>query len=131
MKIKDCRESYYYNTGKASDICRNLGFAGLALIWALRITTQEGTIIPDILRWAGVLLVLGLALDFLQYIFGTIVWGSYHRIFKERKGVLEEKDFLAPFWINYPANTCFVLKQISIFIAFVLLVISMFNVFWK
>jgi hypothetical protein len=129
MKVKDCRESYYYNSGKASDICRTLGFAGLALIWAFRVTTVKGTIIPNNLRWSGILLVAGLGFDFLQYVVGTVVWGVYHR-FKEQR-TSKDEEFLAPRWINYPANSCFVLKQITIGIAYILLVISMFGSFWK
>lgn len=129
MKIKDCIESFYYNSGKASDICRNLGFAGLALIWAFRVTAGERLLIPHILRYAGILLLTGLALDLLQYIVATIVWRIYYR-FKEARISLD-KEFLAPKWINYPADTFFVLKLIAIFIAYILLVISMFNSFWK
>ena len=130
MKLRDCRESYYLNSGKASDICRKLGFAGLALIWAFRVTGGKETIIPDNLRWAGALLIGGLALDFLQYILGTVVWGAYHR-FKEKRNTPEDEEFLAPQWINYPANTCFVLKQGAIFLACLLLIVSMLGSFWK
>jgi hypothetical protein len=90
----------------------------------------EKPIIPCILRWAGVLLVGGLALDFLQYIVGTIVWYIYYR-FKERRNTPKDEEFLAPVWINYPADTCFALKQIAILVAYILLVISMFNSFWR
>jgi len=129
MKLKDCRESYYYNSGKASDICRNLGFAGLALIWAFRVTSTEGTIIPNNLRWAGILLVAGLGCDFLQYVVGSIVWGRYNR-FKEQR-TSEDEEFMAPKWINYPVDSCFFLKQVAIGLAYILLVISMFGSFWK
>lgn len=129
MKLKECRESYYYNSGKASDISRNLGFAGLALIWAFRVTTVEQEFIPYELRWAAILLITGLGLDFFQYIVGTVVWGAYHRL-KEKSNTEEDQEFLAPRVINYPANICFVLKQISIFVSYILLAISMFNSFW-
>ena len=129
MKLEDCRESYYYNSGRASDICRKLGFAGLALIWVFRIASGEKTIIPNNLRWAGILLVGGLGCDFLQYVVGTVVWGVYHRI--KEKRTLKDEEFLAPRWINYPANSCFVLKQIAIGVAYILLVVSMFGSFWK
>lgn len=130
MKLKDCRESYYYNSGKASDISRQLGFAGLALIWAFRVSSTGTTVIPSDLRWASFMLIIGLALDFLQYIVATIVWGIYHR-FKERKHTSEDQDFLAPRAINYPANACFLLKQVAIFIAYILLLSSMASSFWK
>ncbi|MCX5636486.1 MAG: hypothetical protein NTX52_02175 [Planctomycetota bacterium] len=129
MKLQDCRESYYYHSGKASDICRNLGLAGLALIWAFRVTSREKTIIPSSLRWASILLVGGLSCDFLHYLVGTVVWGVYHR-YKEKR-TSQNEEFLAPIWINYPANLCFFLKQIAIAIAYILLIISMFGSFWE
>ena len=129
MKIEKCLESYEYNSGKASDICRQLGFIGLALIWAFRVTGGDKPTIPCVLRYAGVLLVMGLALDFLQYIVGTIIWGGYHRYKENRVG--NDDDFLAPRQINWPVNALFVLKLVTIFVAYILLVISMFNSFWK
>lgn len=129
MNLKDCRDSYYYNSGKASDICRNLGFAGLALVWAFRVTSGEGATVPSDLRLAGVLLVGGLCLDFFQYLTGAIAWGVYHRV-KEKRGTSENQEFLAPVWINYPANVCFYSKQIAIALAYILIVISMYSSFW-
>jgi hypothetical protein len=131
MNLKDCRESYYYNSGKASDISRNLGFAGLALIWAFRVAEGAGeAAIPNDLRWAGVFLVGGLTLDFLQYIGATLVWGAYHRI-KEKRGTREDEDFLAPRQINYYGLVFFWLKALAILVACILLVRSMFSSFWK
>jgi hypothetical protein len=129
MKLQKCLESYEYNSAKASDISRNLCFAGLALVWAFRITRGDTTDIPPILRYAGVLLLIGLALDFLQYITGTVIWGSYHR-YKEKK-VSNSDEFLAPKQINWPVNTLFVLKHAATFISYIFLVISMFDSFWK
>lgn len=130
MKLKDCRESYYYNSGKASDISRQLAFAGLALVWAFRVGSADAAIVPRDMRWAAILLVIGLALDFLQYIVATMVWGVYHRL-KEKRATSENQDFLAPRAINYPANTCFFLKQIAVFAAYVFLLSSMSDSFWK
>ena len=130
MKLETCRKTYDYFSGKASDICRKLAFAGLALVWAFKISKGTDIIIPEILRWAGILLVTGLALDFLHYILGTIIWGVYHR-YKEVHETTEEEEFLAPRIINWPANICFALKQGFVFAAYILLVIAMFNAFWS
>lgn len=129
MKIEDCRQAYYDSSEKASNIARQLAFAGLALIWAFRVTAGERPVIPTSLRWAGILLVTGLALDFFHYVVKTIIWGTYHR-YKEQQ-VSETAEFLAPSWINYPGNLCFVLKLGAIGIAYLLLITSMFDAFWN
>ena len=72
MKLRDCKESYDYYSGKASDIIRNLGFFGLALIWAFRICREDKVEIPVLLRVAGLLLLLGLALDFFHYLVAAV-----------------------------------------------------------
>ena len=129
MKVKDCRNKYQYDSGKAGDISRNLGLAGLALIWAFKVTTAKGVSIPPDLRWAGVLLVVSLALDFFQYVAGTIVWGVYQRI-KEKQVASENEEFGAPGWINLPENVFLYLKLTATGIAYVMIVVAMFGSFW-
>jgi hypothetical protein len=33
MKLKDARELYYFYSGKTSDVIRQIGLAGIAIIW--------------------------------------------------------------------------------------------------
>lgn len=69
-------------------------------------------------------------MDFLQYAANTIIWGLYHRV-KETSGSGEEDEFLAPAWINYPANALFYLKLVATIIAYGLVVAAMADSFWK
>lgn len=41
MKLVNVRETIDYNTGKTSEIVRQLGFAGIALIWILKRELKE------------------------------------------------------------------------------------------
>lgn len=79
MKLKDTRESYQFFSGKASEIVRQLGFAGIAVIWVFKVTAGERQIVPTELLPAGILLVSGLTLDLLHYVTGTLIWGVYNR----------------------------------------------------
>lgn len=107
MKLKDYRETYYLHSGKASDIARQLGFAGIALIWAFKIQIVEGNYyLPPDLFLAGILIVIGLALDLLQYVSATIIWGSYSR-YQERRRVKPETKLDAPRYFNWPALAFF------------------------
>ena len=122
MKLEDCREAYDYFTGTLSSISRQLGFAGLAVIWIFK-TEQSGAYsVPPELILPGVLLVAGLAADFLHYALGSIIWGCYHR-YKEINGTIETDEFLAPSPINWPGNFMFFCKSVLIAIAYYLLLV--------
>lgn len=100
MKLKDCRENYYFNSGKTSDIVRQLGFAGIAIIWLFKTEVAGLQIVPADLRIAVILIVLALLLDLLQYVSGTMIWGIYNRM-KEKDGTTETEEFRAPSKINW------------------------------
>jgi len=127
MELKDCREAYYYHTGKLGDIGRHLAFVGLALIWAFR--PIKGEALSRFSCWAGALLIAGLALDVLQYVAGSIVWGGYSR-YMDKKNTKEDSEFKAPSWINWPALTFLILKVIAIIVAYFFLIMSLVRDFW-
>jgi hypothetical protein len=108
-------------SGKASDIVRQLGFAGIALVWIFK-TDQAGRfLVPSDLFLPATLIVVGLSLDLLQYILGTAAWGIYNSV-KERSGTIQTDEFLAPRWINWPALVCFWGKIIVMGVAYVFLI---------
>ncbi len=109
MKLSDARESYYIYSGKTSDIARQLALGGIALVWLFSDTKGESVMVPRPLLWAGLLIVTALALDLLQYVSATAVWGIYQR-HKEKRGTDEEKDFKAPRQLNWPTIVFFVAK---------------------
>lgn len=110
-------------SGKASEIVRQLGFAGIALVWLFRVEGQGGfDVLPPRLRFPATLVVLALALDLLQYVWGSAAWGILGRT-KERRiqaGKASE-PFDAPVWINYPTNFFFWGKIIAIGTAYLLM----------
>ena len=113
MNLKDAREFYYFNSGKTSDLVRQLGLAGLAVVWIFKYDVLGVPKIPAPLLMPLVLIVCGLALDLLQYAVATGIWGIFQRT-KERAGVSEEAEFTAPPQFNWPALIFFWLKVISI-----------------
>jgi hypothetical protein len=120
MKLADARSAYDYFSGKASDIVRQLGFAGIAIIWVFKEEVGGEIQIPQLLLWAGLLIILTLAFDLVHYAAGTLVWGAFHRS-KERAGVSEEVEFAAPAAINWPGLVFFWSKILCIALAYVLL----------
>lgn len=117
MNREKLRADYDYFSGKASDIARQLAFAGIAIIWVFK-TDQAGRyVVPSELFLPGTLIVLGLALDFLHYIVATAIWGIYNRI-KEKQHVGEDEDFKAPPIFNWPALIFFWAKVAAIAAAY-------------
>jgi hypothetical protein len=122
MKLEDVRENYQYFSQKISDIVRQMGFAGIALIWVFKTDTGGKQVVPPELLPAAKLIVVALGLDLLHYICGTLVWGIYNRI-KENKGTDEATEFLAPQVINWPALALFWLKIVVMVIAYIYILV--------
>ncbi len=126
MKLIEMRAAYDRFAGKASDVSRQLGFAGLALVWVLSLQGKAGTGIPTDLVFPTGLIVSSLAVDLLQYLYAALVWGVYHRI-KERLGTREDEEFLVTPKINWPTNTLFWLKQVIVVVAYYQLLQYLFS----
>ena len=111
------REVYEGLSGKASDILRQLCFAGIALIWLFKAGTNASLILnPQLLR-AALFIFIALSLDLLQYLIGTAMWHFFFR-WKERANTSPDEVFEAPIWMNWPTWTLFWLKAASMAIAF-------------
>jgi hypothetical protein len=122
MKLKDARDAYEVQSGKASDVMRQLCFAGIGLIWVFKTTSSTFGALDRRLLRAGLFIVLALFLDLAQYLAGTITWFLYFR-YKESLGIASDTDFLAPPSLNWPAWTLFHLKTLFTLIAYVIFII--------
>jgi hypothetical protein len=120
VHLKDFRDYYYDHSAKASEIQRQIAFAGIAVIWIFRTGSGVDYRIPLQLITSTILFVASLASAFLQYLTASIMWGLYTRI-KELKGITDTDDFKAPRWINWPGNTFFFLKFLFVIIAYYML----------
>lgn len=95
-------------TGKASDLTRQLAFAGIAVVWVFKNSTQAA-IVPNDFVVALFLLVITLAFDFLQYAVGGVVWRVFlsRQLNKHAGSNKDDEVDDAPGWINRPANLFF------------------------
>ena len=122
MILKDLRENYQYYSGKASEIVRQLGLAGIAVIWVFKNSDiSKEKLIPNDLSLPAALIVIGLGLDLLHYIAGTLIWGTYHRK-KEKEGISEVDEIDVTRYINWPTLFFFILKIVSIIYAYLLII---------
>src|ERR1022692_3067659 len=96
LTLKDLREAYYALSGKASDIVRQLGLGGIALIWVFKTDRGGGEwVVPSGLILPGILIVIALGLDLLHYLAATAIWGIFNWK-KQNEGIEEEATFSAP-----------------------------------
>jgi hypothetical protein len=126
VRLKDVRDAYYTQSGKASDVSRQLSLAGIAIIWVFSgggVSTGAAVHIPRDLTFAGLILVVALAADFLQYAWASGAWGIFNRI--KEQTVKENADFEAPPWLNYPTLTFFWGKLVLVAAAYALLGVAL------
>jgi hypothetical protein len=117
--LKEARDCYYETSGKASEISRQLAFAGIAVIWIFKNGPDGNPTIPNDLILAAALFVLALALDFTHYVVKALIWGVYSR-YKEKslqkQGIPLDSDFDFPRAINWPSLVLFWLKIITLLV---------------
>jgi hypothetical protein len=101
VKLAEVREFYYVYSGKLSDVCRQLGFAGIALVWIFGLGTNVNARLPHNLILPSLLIVTSLALDFLHYVASTVLWGVFARIKERDDNTSADTDFEAPARINW------------------------------
>lgn len=119
MKLKDALDNYYFYTGKTSELVRQLGLAGIAVIWLFKKDVAGVPKIPEELFLPLLLIVAGLAADLLHYMSAAVIWGVFHRWKEQQAG--GEEEFKAPQQLNWPAIVLFAVKGPAIIAAYVLL----------
>ena len=93
MKLSGYKKASEEYSGKASDINRNLLFAGIAIIWIFKKDTNGGIDLPQFLLYPLLTFVIGLITDLLQYVDGYHLWHDFFRR-HEKRGISEETDVL-------------------------------------
>src|SRR5438105_11693077 len=114
MTPEKALENYYYFTGKASDVIRRLGLAAVGVVWVFKKDLQGQPTLPILLFSAAQWAVVSLALDLLQYLYGSAAWGILHG-FEERHN---RKEFKAPRPINWMTLLLFWSKSFAMLLAY-------------
>jgi hypothetical protein len=127
MKLSEVRSTYYEDSATASTVARQLSFAGIAVIWVFSggavAATGRFAVSTDFFR-AGFCLVIALALDFLQYVSRSLIWGWLGRA-KEVKGMDPESEIVVSRVVNWPALAFFWLKLLAVVVAYGLLAVGL------
>lgn len=128
MKLQDYRDDFYAFSGKASDLTRQLGFAGIALIWLFRKDVGGQQTIPKELILPGILIVGSLILDMLHYCVGSVIWRLFYRS-KEKIHVPEDRELAHSVWLERPIWFLFIAKIVCIIVAYVFILIFLAKLF--
>lgn len=114
---------------KASELNRQLAFAGIALIWLFKVeVTGQPVSLPRDLILPSLLIGAALAFDLLQAVLGASIWAAYSEM-KEREGVDEGKDVDHPTWLPWPIDVLFYVKVTLTLLAYCLLSVVLYQRF--
>jgi hypothetical protein len=129
VKLQDYRDDFYTYSGKASDLSRQLAFAGIALIWLFKKESGGQLTIPNELVLPSIFIVVALALDLIHYCLASVIWRIFYRS-KEKEGVDEDTMLQhstaleTPIWTVFCAKIAFVLLAYAQLLAFLVRAIS-------
>jgi len=127
MKLQGYRDEFGVFSGKASDVSRQLAFAGIALIWIFKIDSSGHTTVPPKLIWPGVLIVASLTLDLFQYFVGSVIWRCYYRAL-EKRGTREDVELpLHDEWRELSITGLFFLKVACVIAAYGFILVFLFD----
>lgn len=121
MKISELRDAYSKSTEKTSELVRNLGFAGIAVVWVLKTGEHSGGLkYSDELLRPLAFCVAGLSCDLLQYIYKSAAWGSLNWYYWRKHHNNDAEVSVSGGW-NWLALAFFWFKAALIIIAYVYL----------
>src|SRR5689334_4063341 len=121
MKLSGYLEAYQDFSRKASDVSRQLAFAGIALLWIFHKEESGHFNVPEPLIRPAILFVAALALDLLHAVSGAFIWGAFHRYQEKRLGVGSTKELSSSKYLTWPINFFFWTKLGCIFAGYILL----------
>lgn len=134
MNLAGAREQYYSHSGKASDVARQLAFAGLGVIWIFKTSGADGVArVPAGLVCPAALIAAALGCDCLHYASASLFWGVFQRSMErelQRSRLLGRtlpEEFSAPRWINWPAIGFFGAKFLLLIAGYAFLAWALFR----
>jgi hypothetical protein len=121
MKLKDALENCNFYSTKASDVGRQLCFAGIAVIWLFKIDRNGMQKLPVFLMIPSLAFALSLFCDFLQYLYGSIAWDIFYNKREHEKGVDADTVFYAPKAMTRATFWLFNIKVSIVVLGYILL----------
>lgn len=127
MNIKEIRAAADVFTEKLSDLCHQLSFAGIAIVWIFRIKSPDagGVVYPGSLVYPITFFVLSLLFALLQYAYASYKWTKIGDKL-DNEGI--EDDEISN-CVNKPTTILFILKVTFVFLGYVEICRNLMQVF--
>jgi hypothetical protein len=121
--LRSWLDEFYEDTGKLSEILRNLCFAGIGLIWIFKNSDNAEHLLPSLLVTPLRFIVLSLAADVMQYIWRAVNIYIHYKILDSKhinKKISDEaiEDVIMPDYIPLGTWIFFIGKLVLIIIAY-------------
>jgi hypothetical protein len=115
MKLVDCQKNKDDYTGLTSGLVRQLAFAAIAIIWIFKYDKPVDHLLPHQLVLPLFIIIISLALDFLQYLVLSCLWIRFFKRKEKELGCNSDEYFEAP--SSYPRTgyVFYYLKIIALF----------------
>lgn len=124
MNIVDTRNIYYGHTSNLSLVCRQLAFAGIAIVWIFTAKKDSQILIPDDLIIPLVCFITALTCDLCQYFYSGVAWQIFNNCKEKEYYNVESNtfdqtaEFSAPKYINTLSLIFYYLKSLSTTLGF-------------
>ncbi|PKA99102.1 hypothetical protein B0O79_2802 [Flavobacteriaceae bacterium MAR_2009_75] len=128
MELKEYKIKAHEYTAKASEIARQLNFAGIGIIWIVKTAFPDLKLSEFQLLMPLILISISLLSDFLQYFVGGMIWIAFYRN-REEAGISKNTDVQSPEWRNKILYTFYYIKFASMFLAYIFIIITLFKYF--
>lgn len=128
MELKEYKSISHDYTAKASEIARQLNFAGIGIIWIVKTTFPELKLTDFQLLFPLILITVSMILDFLQYFIGGVIWIDFYKS-KEKAGISKSADVKSPEWRNRILYVFYYVKISSMFLAYIFIIKTLFTYF--
>lgn len=130
MNLNDYKQEYQWYSGKASDVVRQLSFAGIAVVWLFKVQSKTEIKVPEAFLVPLGLFCVSLAFDLLQYLIGYITWFFFFRA-QEKKGVAKDTALTHSVLLPVPLHFCMVSKVLSTTFAYFFIIATIFDLWVK
>ncbi len=124
MKFEEIREEYYVNTGKTSELIRQLAFAGIGMVWVYFMGEKPSPDTESYLLAPLLPLALCLFCDICQYLYASIAWERKYNEGVKKKLALDA-DLSVRKRINIPTRLFFYGKVVFLLMAYVMLIVNL------
>jgi hypothetical protein len=124
VKRSEADAEYYFYTGKASELVRQLALGGFAVMWLFKADTSGGPAIPSDFRGPAAALLLSLSADFLQYAVSAPLW-HWFKLKLEKEGLKPDDTQIGPKRLYIAPEILFYVKMVALAVAYVWLIVAL------